>query len=51
MSSLVPKHVDKDAVFVTAANILPFYQMKVFLGGRKNREVKYGFMKGMHFAT
>lgn len=49
-----PNRFDKDVVFVTAANILPFYQMdflKVLLGGRKNHEVKYGFMKGMHVAT
>lgn len=26
-AALSPKRFDKDAVFVTAANILPFYQM------------------------
>lgn len=49
-----PNRFDKDAVFVTIANILPFSQMnffKVFLGRMKNHEEKYGFMKGMHFVT
>lgn len=53
-AALSPNRFDKDVVFVTAANILPSYQMdflKVLLGGRKNHEVKYGFIKGMHVAT
>lgn len=53
-AALSPNTFDKDAVFVIAENILPFYQedfWEMFLGGRKNHEVKYGFMKGMHFVT